>query len=885
MQKELFMKIIKPDNLALLFTPCTPGDSCCISVAAMACFSLDTTSADRLLTESELWKTVAGELGEDEALDLGHPKQRGEFLVYGACHSPSPVRGAQVSVTVAGLQKTLNVSGRRYWNAAGFSSDPELFTEMRVSWANAFGGEGYELNPLGIGIVPDPDGRVALPQVLDPRHPLTSPKDRLEPAGVNALNPFWPQRARYMGTFDDTWHKNRWPHYPRNTNPEYFNTAPPDQRLPGFFKGDEAIRIANMHPEKPEILSVLPGLRARIFINRAVDGKESFREIEARAETVWLFPAAECGILLFRGAAQVSDETLDDLTHLMAEWEPLKSPPESLEFYHKKFLETVAPEPAAPVEPPVPPEPAAPPPVPEPPPAPAPKPPEPPPLPPEMEKKMGELNALVAKAEAQADAACAKLGITRTELMEKYMPKPKTAKESDLAELEKMTVNLEQQAEAAMQKMGLTKDEAMKKILAVKQSPKDPQQAIKELKDALLGAEAKLKASGVNLQEVAAKSMPGVDPATLDFGTMIAGLEGLAAAIPPKAAEAAPAPPEPAAAKPADEAKPAEADPAEALDQRIKEGKDLSGLNLEGMDFSGRNLTGADFSGSLLTKAVFRGAILKGALFSGALLADADFSNARMTQATLTGVQAVGALFVAAELAGADLSGSDFSGCAFDGADLTKATLSGSLFADASLKAVRGAGMTAVQASFPKADLSGANLLRAVLTGTDFTNANLDTACLAETEASQATFDGITGKGADFSNATMVASRAGKGTEFVDALFSGANLSRSCWERACLTGCRMAGTVLDHADFSRVVFTHSSLLNALAREANLLKAVMTGCDLRGVNFFKASFRHARLNGCDLKDASMFGTDLYGAKIVASDTKGTDFRRAQARSAE
>jgi uncharacterized protein YjbI with pentapeptide repeats len=879
------MKIIKPDNLALLFAPCTPGDSCCISVAAMACFSLDTASTDRLLTESVLWKTVAGELGEEEPLDLGYPKQRGEFLVYGTCYSPDPVRGAQVSVTVAGLQKTLNVSGRRYWNAAGFSSDPELFTEMLVSWANAFGGEGYELNPLGVGIVPGPDGRIALPLVLDPRQPLASPKDRPEPAGFNALNPFWPQRASYLGKFDDTWLKKRWPHYPHDTNPEYFNTAPPDQRLPGFFKGDEAIRIVNMHPEKPEIRSVLPGLRARIFINCAVDGKESFREIEARAETVWLFPAAECGVLLFRGAAPVSDETLDDLTHLMAEWEPLQSQPESLEFYHKKFLEAVAPEPAAPVEPSPPVEPQPPPPAPEPP--PAPKLPESPPLPPDMEKKMAELNALVAKAEAQADAAFAKLGMTRAEAMEKYMPKPKTAKETDLVELEKMTANLEQQAEAALKKMGLTKDEAMKKILEAKESPKDPQLAIKDLKNALLGAEAKLKASGVNLQEAAATSMPGVDPASFDFGKIIAGLEGLAAAIPSKAEAVppAPAPPEPAAAKPADDTKPAEADTAEILDQRIREGKNLSGLNLEGMDFSGRDLTGADFSGALLTKAVFRGAILKGALFSDCLLADADFSNARMAQSKLTRVQAVGATFVSAELTGADLTGSDFSGCAFDGADLTKATLSTSLFADASLKAVRGAGMTALQAAFPKADLSGANLLRAVLAGADFSNATLDNACFSETEASQATFDGIKGENADFSNAIMVASRASKGTEFVNALFSGANLSRSCWERASLTGCRMVGTVLDHADFSRVVFSRAYMLNVLARETNLLKAVMTDCDLRGVNFFKASFRHARLNGCDLKDASMFGTDLYGAKITNSDTRGTDFRRAQARSAE
>ncbi len=43
------MKIIKPDNLGLLFSPCMLGENSCLSIAAMACFSLETTRDDRLL--------------------------------------------------------------------------------------------------------------------------------------------------------------------------------------------------------------------------------------------------------------------------------------------------------------------------------------------------------------------------------------------------------------------------------------------------------------------------------------------------------------------------------------------------------------------------------------------------------------------------------------------------------------------------------------------------------------------------------------------------------------------------------------------------------------------------------------------------------------------
>ncbi|MBV5319156.1 MAG: DUF2169 domain-containing protein, partial [Desulfobulbaceae bacterium] len=337
------MKIIKPDNLGLLFSPCMIGDNCCLSVAAMACFSLETALDDRLLEEVHMWQVVAGALGEEEALDMGYPKKRGEFLVYGAGHSSRAVAGLQVSVTVAGLTKTLHVSGATYWNAAGLPAAPKPFREVPINWTMAFGGEGWEPNPTGVGIVPDTNGRIPLPQVQAPHHLMASPKDCPEPAGFNALNPFWPQRKRFLGAFDATWLKNRWPYYPYDTDPEYFNVAPMDQRIAGFFKGNEKVKIVNMHPEKAEITSVLPGVRARLFMNRVVDGKEAFTEIETRPETVWLFPGADCGVLLFRGTARVIDETLDDVMHLMVEWEPLKAQPETVDFYHKKFIDTISP--------------------------------------------------------------------------------------------------------------------------------------------------------------------------------------------------------------------------------------------------------------------------------------------------------------------------------------------------------------------------------------------------------------------------------------------------------------------------------------------------------------------------------------------------------------
>jgi len=867
------MKILKPDNLALLFTPCMTGDICCISVAAMACFSLDKSLDDPLLTEQVMWQSVAVELGEGVALDMGLPKHRGEFLLYGSCHSPAEVTGMQVSVSVAGLSKTLNVSGDRYWNAAGIPSTPEPFTTKRVCWDNAFGGEGWEPNPAGMGIVPDKNGRIPVPPVQDPRHPVTSHNECPDPAGFNALNPFCPQRKQYLGLFDDKWLANRWPHYPNDTDPEYFNSAPQDQRLSGFFKGDEAIKIGNMHPAKHEIVSKLPGVRSRLFINRVVNGSETFSEISSRAETLWLFPGSDCGILLFRGSSRVADDTLDDVTHLMAEWEPLNAQPESLEFYNRKFLTTVSPAEAEMVEP----LPVTAPPPPEPPSAPPPELPKPPPLSPEDEKLMAEMNKKIAEAEAKADAVFAGMGLTRAEALEKYLPKPKPAPEMSLAELEKTIDDIRRQSEASLKKMGMTMEDALQKYLPTRPPAADMRQQIRTLSDELLKLDTHLKKSGVNLQEAAARQMPHLDPGQFDINKIIAGLATLATELPSgaKAAEPPLEKPEPAPAKPVDVP-----GSAEETDERIRQGKNLAGMDLSGMDFSGRKLAGADFTGSVLAKVNFAGADLKGAVFADALLADANFSGAGMEQTRLTGVQAVGARFTAARLNGANLSGSDFAGCEFSRAVLTGAILTGASLAGAVLKNVNGSGLTAVKANFAGADMTGTDLSHSLLSAADFSNAILDKCSFRKAEASGAEFYGAKGTGTDFSGTVLAGSRGEKGTEFSGAFFTGADMSRSCWEWVALTGTLMDSAVLDHADFSRAVFDRVHMVNATARETKLLKAVMSRCDLRGVNFFKASMRQARLKECDMKSCSMFGVDLYGAKITNCDLHGADFRRAQ-----
>jgi hypothetical protein len=151
------------------------------------------------------------------------PKPRGEMLVTGSCFAPrGTTRPASlVSVQVGELQKTLHVYGNRFWKKNyGMSTltDPLPFSEMPVTWPNAFGGDGFEKNPTGKGIRgQEKDGGesvIPLPNIETPGNLIVSPDQEAEPAGFGPLDMMWPQRQKKTGTYDDKWLRENWPWFP-----------------------------------------------------------------------------------------------------------------------------------------------------------------------------------------------------------------------------------------------------------------------------------------------------------------------------------------------------------------------------------------------------------------------------------------------------------------------------------------------------------------------------------------------------------------------------------------------------------------------------------------------------------------------------------------------
>lgn len=342
------MKIYKKNDLSLLTKTFGLGDTLYLALTTLVYFDLN--DPDNPLKEQDLWQAIPEQIGE-QALDMGLPKPRGEVLVTGKCFAPNgSARGAsRVSWRVGSISKSLDVFGQRYWKinngvAVGITL-PEPFTQMPIIYQNAFGGPDFKPNPLGKGQAKAtlPDGRVLtpLPNIEYPDRLIGSPDDVPPPAGFGPLDVMWPPRSEKVGTYDDKWLAERWPYFPDDLNPEFFNTAPQDQFLDAHFKGDETIEIINMHPDRPRIESRLPRVRVRCFVTHQKNRKagpedDLFEEVTPKVDTLWLFPEIMRGVVMYRGIMKVLDDEYADIRRIFLAWEPVDKQPETIDYYFEE---------------------------------------------------------------------------------------------------------------------------------------------------------------------------------------------------------------------------------------------------------------------------------------------------------------------------------------------------------------------------------------------------------------------------------------------------------------------------------------------------------------------------------------------------------------------
>ena len=222
------------------------------------------------------------------------PGKTGTDVTYlGASFAPGgPAREWDCSLHIGPIDKRLSVTGPREWQPdvrparwplrreakiTGWSlSPPEPAAQVDMDWRHSFGGspefdpdaEPDDRNPIGRGRLGSPETWRDTPLPAPQIHggDLT-PDDDATPAGLGPIPPFWAQRSRHAGTYDEDWQANRHPLLPRDFDPRFWQSAPEDQIARPYLRGDEAYRLTNLHPEHPLAEGRLPGLGLALRLN------------------------------------------------------------------------------------------------------------------------------------------------------------------------------------------------------------------------------------------------------------------------------------------------------------------------------------------------------------------------------------------------------------------------------------------------------------------------------------------------------------------------------------------------------------------------------------------------------------------------------------------
>jgi uncharacterized protein YjbI with pentapeptide repeats len=696
-------------------------------------------------------------------------KPYGEFMAVGTAYCPPDKSGDpfQVRMQVSGVSKSLDVIGDRVWRTSLLglhSPGPALpVKSVPLNYAHAWGGPKYPYNPIGRGYRTD-----AMPNLEVPGDHASRYTAEAQSAGFAPIPPSWPQRSTKLRGPDGQWRRHRWPWLPENFDYTFFNAAPPDQWIDGFFRGDESLRFENMHPEHAVYTTRLPGVRARCFVTRRQSDDDSqpavLGEVPLLLDTLWVDMDQEKMSLVWRGRTPVRSVKLRDIETLLVLLEPLDEPDHPLTHYEAMLADgrNVA---AAP---------------------------------PAMARGRPDFAAM--KAELEARVAAVKKEIADAEaLAEQVKGGPQMAKLKAAGHVPPPPQEFEA-AIAAAKRSGEQQLARMRE--AMQKNPATTTEQMEDVKKA-----SSLLAQGLaDLLALPAK----VAAKKADFDAR------MAAAFPPKRVIDR-------TAFDAEEAR------REGFARAKLRGVDFTGLDLSGVSFAGAFLREAKFAGAKLCGADLSAAILCGADLSNADLTGARLDHADLQKAIVAGAIWKQTSLTQAKLSRLDMMGADFSGATGTQADFTEAILAGSTFCGAQLSQGRFRGAVLTDADFTNTRLMDANLGLAKASGIRMADSDLsrlragDGADFSNADLRRIKADGSIWKGsnllkANFQQASLVRARFPE-AQLQEAVFDRCDLTHAVFDDA-----RMNGAVLTNANLLRVAFDRADLSDASLEGSNLYEA-------------------------------------------------------------
>ena len=215
--------------------------------------------------EDSYWGDV-GKSSIHYGSDISLGKSATDIIIHGMVRSAHPTPALELNVQVGQLTRSLTVMGERQWQGQQ-PSHPLPFSEMPLIFERCYGGtlnhvnaDGeeeshvYELNPVGVGYIPDvilDEGeaalkKISLPNIEGGEGLLRSPKHTSLPSLPAYISSSWMPRRKFAGTYDDQWLKERAPYLPLDFNPKFNSQVGDDWIYPGFLQGNESVAFNNI---------------------------------------------------------------------------------------------------------------------------------------------------------------------------------------------------------------------------------------------------------------------------------------------------------------------------------------------------------------------------------------------------------------------------------------------------------------------------------------------------------------------------------------------------------------------------------------------------------------------------------------------------------------
>ncbi len=819
------MQIIQPLDLESGFRTFTFRKEHHLAITAKLHFPL--MGGDPLLF-SDAYQAMS-ELHEP-FIDEGLPKVTPEFFAIGSAKSPNGqlVPALDVSCKLQDAVKSIHVTGDRYWlGGLTGTTKPIPFSEMPLSWKNAFGGKDFDQNPNGKGIdkVKTELGEdlVAMPNIEYSSQLLTGLKQRPTPAGFSPILIDHPIRSQYVGTYDENWLANDFPGYPKDFNFKGFNAALKDQHLNSKICANDQFEINNMHENHASIQGQLPDFKARAFLVKPFDElsdltPSDLNEVTLDPDTVVFYPNQLFGSIIFRGTIKVEASDASDYQYLLCAYESKNTQNRDKDHYFQSLVGRLHPD-------------------------------------------LNMQYALTTKDLIPDDIPCGMARLTQQDVepkqllaehIEKRMQETVSDKMSETSqEIEQLIVQakdkgqdtstLEQQLynlhnpvkdewqikfEAITQKLAPMAEDGktidLHKIdfkafddlekLSIEYADYQKQKAEQQLEDQISEAlESNQEDVANSLQQALERfNAPAQLPRPSDLKATLKQLEDSnlllnddqkidIASLKVKLEEGHELQVEgyrQSAHMMEMGTPPLESNLNGIREQAIKAINDqqsLAYMDLAGIDFSGMDLRGVDFSNCYLEQCNFHYCNLEQANLHKAIAVRCDFSHANLTQA--------------------NLKQSNIGGCNFQHANLDSANSSECEFAKSDFTNARFLEETLVNESkFNRCILADATARKVELIHCALVDCTLNRADFSESNLSYISFNGSTIKDALFINSNLQYAKMNN-ANYMYSNFMQADLSKADVSKSNLYGCEFLGTIVNKTDLSRSNLDGSKLEN------------------------------------------------------------------------